>query len=371
MSSEHTYLDYNATTPLKKPVKEAMLAATEIVGNPSSVHAGGRAARNTVEEARAVLASAFGAPKQNVLFTSGGTESIVTALRVLAQPRVLTSCIEHDATLSNAPQAKQIRVLRSGIIDLNHLEELVMADASPCLLSLMLINNETGVIQPVKEAADIVHKSGGLIHVDGVQAGGRLDISLASLGIDALSLSAHKIAGPKGVGALIWRAGLNMRSQQHGYQENRLRGGTENVMGIAGFGAAARLLPEDLAHQPQLGIWRDALQQRLLSACPEAVVLGADADRVKNTLFISMPNVPSETQVMALDLANIAVSAGAACGSGTVKQSHVAAAMGYGAEVAGCVLRISFGWASKAEDVDACAVAWENLWRRKAAHRAA
>ena len=358
------YLDYNATAPVKPAVKSAMVAAIDVVGNPSSVHGYGRVARAILEESRQAIADAFMHPASGIVLVSGGTEANAMAMRGAPVQRHLVSAIEHDSVLAQ-PDVVRVPVTRAGVIDLAALSALMKEDRRPTLLTLMHVNNETGVIQPVAEAAAIMHAHGGLLHCDAVQSAGRVPFRMAETGADMLSLSAHKIGGPKGAGALLVREGLAITPLlRGGLQEMRLRGGTQNLPGIAGMGAAVRLLSEDLERQRVLAVWRDTLAARLTAEAPEAIVFGNEAPRVSNTLCLSMPGVDSATQVMSLDLAGVAVSAGAACSSGTVKRSHVVAAMGYPPEAAESALRISLGWATVAADVDACAAAWIELYRR-------
>jgi cysteine desulfurase len=245
--------------------------------------------------------------------------------------------------------------------------ESILKEAPACsLVSVMLVNNETGVIQPVAEIADLAKKYGHIMHSDAVQAAGRLPIDFASMGVDALTLSAHKIGGPQGVGALIVKDTLALTAHNKGGgQERNRRAGTENVAGIVGYGVAAQLAADDLRDMPRLGALRDQLQEFLLDLGGDDVfVLGAEAPRVSNTLSIAMRGVSAETQVAALDLAGVAVSAGSACSSGKVKSSHVLRAMGYEPEIAGCALRISLGWHTETQDILRCVDAWQSLYQR-------
>ncbi|WP_449230655.1 cysteine desulfurase family protein [Azospirillum doebereinerae] len=363
------YLDHNATTPLKPAVKAAMVQAMDLVGNPSSVHAFGRTARRAVDEARAGVAALVGVKPAQVLFTGSGTEANNLALRGFSGRTVLVSAIEHDSALAAAPSAaghdaRRLPVRPDGTADLAALERM-LADSGPALLSLMLANNETGVIQPVAEAAVLAHAHGALLHCDAVQAAGRLAFSFGALGADLMTLSAHKLGGPAGVGALVLAEGLEPDALiRGGGQERRKRAGTENLLGIVGFGAAARLALEERSAAADLAALRDRLEREALAAVPQARVMGASAARVANTSCLVLPGVPGETQVMGLDLAGVAVSAGSACSSGKVKPSHVLAAMGEDATAASSAIRVSLGWTSDDEAVDRFLAAWTSVARR-------
>ncbi|HYG91775.1 MAG TPA: cysteine desulfurase family protein [Azospirillum sp.] len=357
------YLDYNASAPLKPGVKDAVAGALGLVGNPSSVHGHGRAVRRVVEDARARVAALAGVAPTRVVFTAGGTEANNLALRGFPGRRVVVSAVEHDSVLTASPDAVRVPVDGQGVADLAALERILAG--GPALVSLMLVNNETGVVQPVAEAARLAHAHGALIHCDAVQAAGRLPLDLGALGVDLLTLSAHKIGGPAGVGALVLAEGVEPEPLlRGGGQERRRRAGTENLLGIAGFGAAAALALEDLAAAGDLAALRDDLERRALAAVPAARVMGAGAPRVGNVACLALPGVPGETQVMALDLAGIAVSAGSACSSGKVKASHVLTAMGADGSLTGSAIRVSLGWASTAEEVERFVAAWTAMARR-------
>ncbi|WP_114861468.1 cysteine desulfurase family protein [Azospirillum brasilense] len=361
------YLDHNASAPLKPAVKTAMIQAMDLAGNPSSVHGFGRTVRRAVEEARAQVAAMAGVRPAQVFFTGSGTEANNLALRGFPGRAVVTSAIEHDSVLEAVPGAARVPVDRHGVADLAALDRWLADADGPVLVSLMLANNETGVIQPVAEAARIAHARGALLHCDAVQAAGRLPLDLARLGADLLTLSAHKIGGPTGVGALILADGLEPEALiRGGGQEKRRRAGTENVVGIVGFGAAARLAREELPDSARLTALRDALEALALAAVPAARVTGAGAARVGNTSNLLLPGVAGETQVMALDLAGVAVSAGSACSSGKVKPSHVLAAMGESAGDAACAIRISLGWDSDDAAVERFAAAYAAMAARLA-----
>ena len=357
------YLDYNATAPLKPAVIDALAAALGRTGNPSSVHGAGRAARRALEEARTAVAALVGAAPEAVVFTSGGTEANNQAL-ASAAGRQMVSAVEHDSVLAAAPGAERLRVDGAGRVDLEHFEAQLAA-RPPALVSVMLANNETGVIQPVAEVVRLAHRHGARVHCDAVQAAGKLALDMAGLGVDLLTLSAHKLGGPQGVGALVLADGVQAPALlQGGGQERRLRPGTENLPGIAGFAEAARLALADRDFAPRVAALRDRLEAGLLALAPGAPIYGQGVARLPNTTCIGMPGVSNQTQLIALDLAGIAVSTGSACSSGKVGPSHVLAAMGLDAEAAASAIRISLGWASTADDVARLVAAWAELYAR-------
>jgi cysteine desulfurase len=363
-----TYLDYNATAPLKPAAKAAMIEAMELTGNPSSVHRFGRLARRQLEESRTKVAALAGAPPSRVIFTSGGTEANGLALFGSGRQRALVSAIEHDSVRAAArrlPDAEEIPVAADGFVDLAALGGLLGSDAGDVIVSVMLANNETGVVQPVAEIAALAHARGALVHCDAVQAAGKLSLDMVALGVDLLTISGHKIGGPSGIGALMVRDGLDLVPLMvGGGQERRRRGGTENLTGIAGFGAAAEEAAGDIADQPRLATLRDRIEAAVRALSPRVRVFGADAPRLANTSCLSMPGVASEIQVMAFDLAGVAISAGAACSSGKVAASHVLRAMGVDESEAASAIRVSLGWRSGAADVDAFLQAWGELYAR-------
>jgi len=364
-SAPRCYLDYNASAPLRPAVREAMIAVLDLAGNPSSVHGHGRACRSAVEVARRSVAALAGARPAEVVFTSGGTEANALALSGLPVAATVVSAIEHESVLAAAPGALRLPVDGQGVADLAALGALLARLPGLVLVSLMLVNNETGVIQPVAEAAALVHRHGGLLHCDAIQAAGRLPLDRAALGADLLSLSAHKLGGPAGVGALLADERLTLRPLLcGGGQERGRRAGTENLVGIAGFGRAAELAPDDLDAAPRLAAWRDRLERAVRAMVPEVTVCGAGAARVANTSCLALPGVAAGTQVMALDLAGVAVSAGAACSSGKVRSPHVLAAMGFGPELAGGAIRVSLGWASSEDDTARFVAAWGEMAAR-------
>jgi cysteine desulfurase len=331
MPSSPVYLDYNATAPLKPAAQAAMVEAMALTGNPSSVHRFGRAARRLLEDSRAKVAALAGVSPSQVVFTSGGTEANALALLGSGRRRALISTIEHDSVRAAAqrlPQVLDVPVDGNGTVDLAALDRL-LGDGGDAVVSVMLANNETGVVQPIADGVALAHERGALVHGDAVQAAGKMPLDAAAREVDLLTISAHKIGGPAGFGALLLRDGLDMTALLvGGGQERRRRGGTENLIGIAGFGAVAVEALNDIADQPRLAGLRDRIESGVRALAPSAQVFGAQAPRLANTACLTMPGVASEIQVMALDLAGVAVSAGAACSSGKVAASHVLQAMG-------------------------------------------
>ncbi len=363
MSVASVYLDHNATSPLRPAAFEAMVEALRTGGNPSSVHRSGRAARARLEAARRQVATLVGALPAEVVFTSGGTEANNLALAGSGRQRVLVSAVEHDSVLKAVPQAEIVPVDRWGVVDLAALEQRLAASTEPALVSVMFANNETGVLQPIVEVGRIARAAGALCHCDAVQGVGKADVDVHGLGVDYLSISAHKLGGPTGIGALIVRDGAPLTPDRRGGgQEGYRRAGTENVAGIAGFGAAAEAAADGL----DVNQWRDRLEAELLGIAPSARIFGAGAPRLGNTTCISMPGVRAETQVMAFDLAGICVSSGAACSSGKVTPSAVLAAMGVAATEAETALRISLGWNTVSGDIERLIAAWRDLYVRVA-----
>jgi cysteine desulfurase len=354
------YLDHNATSPLRPAAFDAMVAALRLGGNPSSVHRSGRTARSLIDGARRQVAVLVGALPVEIVFTSGGTEANNMAIDGSGRKRLLVSSVEHDSVLKAASNAEIIPVDANGVVDLGALERL-LAPGEPALVSVMFANNETGVLQPIADVVRLARKAGALVHCDAVQAAGKVRVDMRGLGVDYLSLSAHKLGGPSGVGALVVRSGAPFASDRRGGgQESNRRAGTENVAGIAGFGAAADASREGLMVE---GL-RDRMERSLLAIAPGARVFGAEVPRLGNTSCISMPGVKAETQVMALDLAGLCVSAGAACSSGKVHRSAVLAAMGVEDAVAETAIRISCGWSTESDDIERLIAAWRDLYIR-------
>jgi cysteine desulfurase len=375
--AERNYFDWNATTPLRDEAQESMADALALPGNPSSVHAEGRAARKTVEHAREEVAALVGARPADVVFTSSGTEANMLALTPAIQistdkrprSRLLLSAIEHASVRAGGRFSRdtmtEIAVDAQGRLDLAALREAV-AKSPRALVSLMLANNETGVIQPVAAAAEIVHAADGLLHVDAVQAAGRIEFDISSLGADLLTLSAHKIGGPKGVGALVRRSDdihLPEPLIRGGGQERGLRAGTENVAGIAGFGAAAAAARRDRAVEAaHMLALRNKLEAGVKTVSPQAVIFGAGAERLPNTTLFAVEGMKAETAVIAFDLEGVAVSSGAACSSGKVQPSHVLAAMGVSPALTRGAVRVSLGWSTTEADIET----FQNTWRKLA-----
>jgi cysteine desulfurase len=372
--NQRSYLDYNATAPLREEVREAFAVALSLYGNPSSVHWEGRAARGAVEAARIAVAGLVGARPQDVIFTSGGTEANALALAAQAGEawHCYMSAVEHPSVLSGGRFYREtttvVPVTRDGVIDLGilakELEKHHLGGWRP-FVSLMAANNETGAVQPVAETSKIVHEAGGLFHTDAVQAAGRIELDMAAFGADMLSLSAHKIGGPKGVGALVLGTGASVEPLiKGGGQEGRRRAGTENVVGIIGFGVAAELAAADLRNMGAMAKLRDELEKGVLAIAPDAVMLSTGVDRLPNTTCIAVPRAKAETLVIGLDLAGVAVSSGAACSSGKVEASHVLRAMGVPEELAQGAIRVSLGFATKRDDIENFLKAFAELINR-------
>jgi len=367
------YLDYNATAPLRPEAREALLRALESPANPSSVHAAGRAARDIVERARAEVGTLVGVPAGSVTFVSGGTEANALAIesaKAAGVQRIIVSAVEHDAVVETARASglpvETLPVNADGVADLQWLAQALEVPGK-ALVCLMLANNETGVIQPVAEASTLVRAADGWLHVDAVQAAGKIAIDFSALGADTMALSAHKLGGPQGVGALVAGTRATVVRRQHGGgQERGRRAGTENVAGVAGFGAAAHAARESLASMAEQSHWRDALAERVKAQ--GAVVLGEGAARLPQTLCLAGQGFGSEVQVMTMDLAGVMVSAGSACSSGKVKASRVVEAMGR-SDLAPFALRVSGGWASTEDDWNKCGDAWLAAWKRIGARR--
>jgi cysteine desulfurase len=371
--SDRVYLDWNATTPLRREARQAMAEAWELSGNPSSVHTEGRKARRLVEDARAAISAAVGVRPQDVVFSSGGTEANALALtpglrRGAGQKveRLLVSAIEHASVLTGgrfSPSAiGTIKVSAAGLVDLDHLRAL-LADGPPALVSVMLANNETGAVQPVAEVARLVHEAGGLLHVDAIQAFGKISFDISAMGADLVTLSAHKIGGPKGAGAVVLAADVQGLEPllRGGGQELGRRAGTENVAGISGFGAAARAAMAALeADAVRLRGLKDRLEDGLKQT-PGMIVFSENAPRLPNTTLFTVPGLKAETAVIGFDLAGIAVSSGSACSSGKVQPSHVLDAMGMGRELAQGAVRLSLGWSTSETDIEMTLKAWRKL----------
>ena len=373
MARLHTgYLDYNATAPVRPEVVSAVTSVLESAGNPSSVHEVGRGAKSMIDAVRETIAQLVGSPSGTVIFTSGGTEANNLALGGSAtkERHLIVSAVEHDSVLNvfrdTSDRSSQIPVTRDGIVDLEILSNELANRSERVVVSVMLANNETGIIQPIAKVAEIARTHGVIMHCDGVQGPGKIPVNLEELGADWMTLSAHKFGGPQGVGALVIREGAESPGTllYGGGQELGHRAGTENVPGIVGFGAAAAGVLSDPDEAGRMEALRDKLEAEVCSLGSNAVIVGANVPRLPNTSCIVMPGVPAETQVMSLDLAGVRVSAGAACSSGKVSSSHVLQAMGLPEDQKGSAIRVSLGWASQAEDVEHFVEAWQALHRR-------
>lgn len=375
--STPVYLDYNASAPVRPEAAAAMAHALEVGGNPSSVHASGRTARAIMEKAREAVASYIGANIGNVIFTSGGAEANNLALDsaiATGTRRLVVSAIEHPTIIETAKASgaaiELLPVDRNGVADLAWLRDRLASwsaeDGRP-FVALMLANNETGVVQPVREVADLVHAAKGWLHVDAIQAVGKIAVDMTALGADSLSLSGHKLGAPQGVGVLAYGPGATLVRRQHGGGHERgRRAGTENVPGIAGLGAAIQVLRDKPFDAETQAKWRDAAAETLKAA--GCVVMGEGAPRLANTLSVACAGYPSHMQVMALDLAGVMVSGGSACSSGKVAASPVLAAMGQG-ELADCAIRVSAGWKTTEADWNRFVEAWFEAYQRHAARR--
>lgn len=360
---ERIYLDYNATAPMRPATRECMMAVLGETGNAASVHAHGRAARKRVEDARAQVAALAHVRAQQVIFNSGATESNNTIMHGMDGRRVLVSSIEHLSVLEAAPAtAEKIPVTADGIIDMDAFKKMLNNGPAPALVSVMLVNSETGAIQPVKEIAKLAKDAGALMHTDAVQGVGRMDVNLKDLGVDMMSVSAHKIGGPQGVGAIIFReTQLLPKFMKGGTQEMHQRAGTQNAAGIAGFGHAAEATLNELPDYGRITDLRDGLEKRLRAVANDIIIHAGKAPRVGNTTNIGVPGLSAETQLMALDLDGISVSAGSACSAGSYKPSYVLAAMGADEQAARSALRISLGWGTTSADIDRFIAAWTTM----------
>lgn len=374
------YLDYNATAPVRPEVIAVVSETMGIAGNSSSVHGEGRNVHRIVEQARESVRQMVNGPVNGVIFTSGGTEAIHYAIHGSVGTghvkRIFVSAVEHAAVPANAATAmnedgavpvETMPVLPTGQLDLAalraRLEGYDLEEEGGFLVCLMLANNETGVVQPVAEAAKIIHDAGGLLFVDAAQAVGKIPVNFVMLGADMLALTGHKFGGPLGIGALIVRPNLSLTPVMRGggHEMNR-RAGTHNVPAIAGLAKACDLASANLDHGKILAQWRDKMQVAVEEAGVQ--VWGAGQDRLPGTLSFSAPGFTSETQLMALDLAGFAISSGSACSSGKTKASHVLTAMGASDELARCGVRISLGWNSSKEDAIAFIAAWREAYKR-------
>ncbi len=362
-----TYLDFNASAPLKPEAREAAIEALSVSGNPSSVHQSGRAARAIVEKARESVAQLVGARTQDVVFTSGATEAnnlAVCGFAPVSEPsRVIVNVTEHPSVLEAREDFERLPVRPDGVVDIVLLQRMLTdRDWRNCLVSVMAVNNETGVIQPIDEVVSAAHAAGALVHCDAVQAMGHVPIDMSGQGIDILTISGHKMGGPRGVGALIAKPEVHLSAIiRGGGQEKGKRSGTENVTGIAGLGAVCASVGAYAPNVDRAKGLRDALENLVRERVPQARLVAANSPRVGHVTCLALPGLPAETQVMALDLDGVAVSAGAACSSGKIKTSHVLTEMGLGDDIAGSAIRVSLGWNSTDEDVEAFLAAYARL----------
>lgn len=372
--SDPIYLDHNAGTSLRAGVRETMIEVLNDTGNASSVHAHGRRARGRIEEAREHVARLCGEKTRAVTFASGGTEANMTALSPVWQDqgapvyldKLYRSAVEHPSVLTGGRFAVADQVVIpvdcDGVLQLQELKK-VLKDAEPGLVSVMAANNETGVIQPVAEIGAAARECGHFFHVDAVQAAGRIKIDMEAWQSDIVTLSAHKIGGPQGIGATVVRSTARAPSPLMigGGQENWRRGGTENVAAITGFGAAAIEALEETSETRHVLDLKTQLEAALRSICPSTVIFGENVDRLANTCCFAVPGIPAETALIAFDLERVSVSSGSACSSGKVSVSHVLTAMGVEESLARCALRISLGWNTSSADIAGFLDVWPKI----------
>ena len=364
MTKRVSYLDHNASHPLRPGVAEAVADAMSLCGNASSVHAFGRRQHAMLEAARDAVRHVVGGYRCLVVFTSGATEANNLAIGNRTFNRVLVSAIEHPSVLKVRNDADVVPVSKDGVIDIGALERMLDGSEGSTLVSIMAANNETGVIQPMADIAEVVHRHGARLHCDAVQAVGRFDVNMRDLGIDLLSLSGHKFGAPQGIGALVVAEDLDLSPvQKGGGQERGLRAGTENVPAIAGLYAAINAL-DWAAERPEIKRLRDRLEAGVVNISPEVTIFSSEADRLANTSCFAVKGLSAETQVMALDLDGIAISAGSACSSGKVAASPVITAMGFDDDWAESAIRVSFGPYNTDEDVDKFLASWMPLVER-------
>lgn len=365
MSKPRTYLDYNASAPLRPEARAAMLSALDCFANPSSVHASGRQARAIVETARIAVAELVGAWPADVIFTSGASEANATVLAG-RWDTIYLSALEHDSVRA-AAKARGVRVVEvpvtaAGMFDVGAFATLASDAPAASIVCLQRANNETGVVQPVAEAAAVARQHGIRVHCDAVQAPGRIAVDCSDLGVDYLTVSAHKLGGPKGVGALVAVDGAALPALvAGGGQERGRRAGTENVAGIAGFGAAARVASAAEADALRIAALRDRLERDVAAITPGVVVVGQGSPRIGNTSCVALAGLAADATVIRMDLAGVEISAGAACSSGKVGQSATLAAMGLPADLASAAIRVSFGSSSMDADIDAFLAAWTTI----------
>lgn len=354
------YLDYNATAPLRTQALAKMQHWLPIAANPSSVHSFGRAAKKQLEDARKTIAEAISAWASEVIFTGSGTEANITSLKSFPERRLLVSEIEHSSVLKTAENmgAEYLAVDKNGVINLTDLDKKLAENSQLALISVMLANNETGVIQPINEVAEICKKYSALLHVDAVQALGKIPVDFSLLGADMLTISAHKCGGSLGAAALVVKNNLNIKPLlSGGGQELGRRAGTENIAAIAAFAAAVEAI--DFGKMQNLRGWLDEMEERMQVV--GGVVFSKDVIRLPNTTCVAIPNVGNEVQLIDFDLNGYAVSAGSACSSGRIEKSHVLLAMGIAPELATCAIRVSAGWNTTKDEIEKFTAAWLKL----------
>ena len=359
------YLDYNATAPIRLEAAEAMWETLAEPHNASSIHSYGRNARRSIEHAREKVADLVNTNTHNVIFTSSGTEANNWVFQGIDATTHIISAIEHPSVLKAATNPITLPVTRDGVIDLVAAESILKEYGHGALVSVMLANNETGVIQPIKELAELAHSHGAVIHTDAVQAAGKIPVDITNLNVDVTSISSHKLGGPQGAAALIINNCLTIAPMlKGGGQELGRRAGTENVAAIVGFGVAAEIAAKELPNMQRLATFRDTIERNILTCTSESMVFGKLVSRLPNTTCITMPGVSNETQLMAFDLSGIAVSAGSACTSGKVEASHVLTAMGATEEGSSTAIRISTGWQTTKQDIETLVETWQTLYDR-------
>jgi len=361
-----SYLDFNATAPIRPEVIDAMVEGMRQGGNASSVHAEGRLARSSVEKSRKLVANLVGCNSRAVIFTGSGTEANNHALNRTGHEQLIVSAIEHESVLKARSDVSICPVTSEGVINLEELEKLLHVNKLSKIVSLMYANNETGIIQPVMDATLLAHKYGALMHCDAIQAVGKIPIDFSKLNVDFLSLSAHKIGGPQGVGALICRdRNIISGLVRGGGQESGLRAGTENVPGIIGYGVAAKTARRQLENFNQLCLLRNKIEKCLLNIDSSIAVFGQNMERLPNTSKFATPGLASEIQVMAFDLDGVSISAGSACSAGRIETPYVLSAMGIEDDLAKCAVRVSLGWTTTQFDVDRLITSYGALYARQ------
>jgi cysteine desulfurase len=372
---KNIYLDDNAASPLRPEAREAMMAALGVTGNPASIHGFGRQARRLLEEARETLATCVHTRPETIIFTSNGTEANALALGGLASrvSQICVSAVEHDGVTLGAPKVLPLAVDSTGRVDFEQAEKVLSPLSSPFLCSVIWAHNETGVLNDIPVLAALVKRKGGWFHTDGCQMLGRLPLDFDASGVDMLSLSAHKMGGPGGVGALVVRRGIPLEPiMRGGGQERGMRSGTPSLSLIRGFAAAAQAAVKAMdAAAEKHRKWQEKLEQTLLGAGPEVRVIGKGAPRLPQTTCVTMPGVTSEVQLMGFDVAGLALSAGAACASGKVSASPRLKAMGLGDAMVCTALRVSWGWQTQESDLETFAEAWRSMYDRLANPRKA